>query len=296
MPITENSVFYSHELSNEEYHADPAIGSSGIKAFKECPFIYYDNYLSPNKPAFDESKTTRIGSFAHIRLLEPEKFKREFIVSPEFSIVNKGKINEKKTPMNGNHTDWKEFNANALAQGKKAILFSDFYNIENMARMIMKSKLASSMLMNGQEEMSFFAKDTETGLMLKARPDYLVKLPNEGVVIVDYKTTTISMKPRKQSNHAYGLGRHIQAAHHKKVTEMATGGQVSRVVYVTQMQERPWLIRYFNMPLHSIERGNNEIHNYLSLMADCVAQNEWPSYPEEIEDYVEPPYLDHEID
>ena len=215
--ITENKIFHSHELTNEEYHSDEAIGSSGLKSFKECPAIYYDSYLSNNRESCDESRAMRIGSFAHIKLLEPDRFKKEYAISPEFAIVNKGKKNEALKPMNGNHGDWTTFKDECTQTGKSPILFSDYAQISAMAEVIRKDPLASRMLMNGVEEMSFFAKDPETGLMMKSRPDYLVKLPDYGVCLIDYKTTAISMTTSKQSNHAFGLGRQIQAAHHKTV-------------------------------------------------------------------------------
>lgn len=294
--INENKIFFSNELTNEEYHADEAVGSSGIKTIKEsCPAIYYDKYLAENREPSDESKAMRIGSFAHIRLLEPERFKKEYAISPEFSVVNKGKKNEALKPMNCAHSDYTIFEQECIAAKKKPILYSEFEQTNAMAEVIRKHPLASKMLMNGQEEMSFFAKDPESGLMVKARPDYLVKLSDYGVCLIDYKTTAISMTTSKQSNHAFGLGRHIQAAHHKTVAELATGGQIDNVVYITQMVKRPYLIRFFRMPMHSLQRGMDERRLYLNTIAECHTNNQWPEYSSEIEDYVEPGYLDYEF-
>lgn len=293
--INENKVFYSHELTNEDYHANPAIGSSGLKSFKECPAIYYDKYLAPDREPTEESKAMRLGSFAHIKLLEPERFKKEYWISPEFAVVNKGKKNEALKPMNRAHGDWGVFEEECAALGKKPILHSEYDEITAMALAISKHPLASRMLMNGQEEMSFFTQDPESGLMMKSRPDYLVKLPDYGVCLIDYKTTAISMTTTKQSNHAYGLGRHIQAAHHKTVAELATGGQIDNVVYITQMVKRPYLLRFFRMPTHSLQRGMDERRTYLDGIAECIQKNHWPEYSSEIEDYVEPGYLDYEF-
>lgn len=293
--IQENRIFYSKELSNDDYHADPAIGSSGLKSFKECPAIYYDKYIAPDKEPTEESKAMRVGSFAHIRLLEPDLFKKEYAVSPEFALVNKGKKNETLKTMNRNHGDWGAFEDECTAIGKKPILYSEYAEITAMANVIRKHPLASRMLMNGQEEMSFFTKDDETGLMIKSRPDYLVKLLDYGVCLIDYKTTSISMSTTKQSNHSFGLGRHIQAAHHKTVAELATGGQIDNVVYITQMVKRPYLLRFFRMPVHSLQRGMDERRIYLNGIAECISNNEWPEYSSEIEDYIEPGYLDHEF-
>lgn len=282
------------ELSNEAYHADPAIGSSAIKTFKDwCPAMYYARYVAPEPIPYEGSSAQRFGSHAHIKLLEPEKFNETYVVSPEFAELKSGENKGQLVPMNESHADYKAFVKKN--PGKEAILYSTFKAVEGMAAQIASHPLASRMLVGGVEEMSFFAKDEETGLMLKARPDYLVKLDDYGVVLVDYKTTALSLGTKKQSNHAFDLGRQIQAAHHKRVAEMATGGQINEVVYITQMQQPPYLIRIFRMPEEAIAIGNDMCRTYLDGIKYCYDTGEWPGYPPEIEDYIVPMWLSNDF-
>lgn len=294
MLITENTFFYSTQLTNEAYHADPAIGSSGLKKFSECPAIYQDAYIAEDRAPFKETGALRIGSFAHVRLLEPDRFLNEYAIAPEMAVVNKGKKNEETKPMTRVHGDWKAFEEKALNEGRSALLFSEFRQAEAMALKIANDPLASRMLVGGHEEMSFFAKDPETGLMLKARPDYLVKLNDFGTVLVDYKTTGVSLGNKKQSDLAFNLGRHIQASHHKRVTELATNSTINEVVYITQMQERPYLVRVFRMLPEGIAIGDDMCREYLRGIADCQATDNWPGYPAEIEDYTLPRWMEYE--
>lgn len=283
------------DLSNEDYHKDTAIGSSGLKAFSECPALYEYEYLDPNKAKERANKYTSIGSHAHVALLEPELFQENYIVSPELAITNKGKSNEDIKPMNKAHGCWKEFAANALTTSKTPLLHSEHKQAVSMTAAIRKHKLANLMLTGGRAEMSFFAKDDVTGLMMKARPDYLVKVKDIGTVLVDYKTTSISLGTTKQSNHAFNLGRHIQAAHHKRVTELATGGIINEVCYITQMQEAPHLIRIFRMPYDAILSGEEQCRIYLDGIAECWQTGVFPDYPHIIEDMVMPKWLDYEF-
>lgn len=283
------------DLSNEDYHKDTAIGSSGLKAFSECPAIYEYEYLDPNKASERANKYTSIGSHAHVALLEPKIFEQNYIVADEFAITNKGKKNEDLKPMTKIHGDWKEFAQAAETTSKTALLYSEFKQARAMAAAIKAHELANSMLTGGRAEMSFFAKDEPTGLMMKARPDYLVKVKDIGIVLVDYKTTAIPLGITKQSNHAFSLSRHIQAAHHKRVTELATGGIINEVCYITQSQQAPYSIRVFRMPYDAIIAGEAQCRIYLDGIAECWQNGVFPDYPQIIEDYIMPKWMDYEF-
>ncbi len=281
------------DLDNNNYHADSAVGSSGLKEFGECPALYEYKYLS-GKYKNDQSKYSMLGSYAHVALLEPELFAQHYDVAPEFAIVNKGKKNEAKKPMNKAHGDWKEFAAEVPA-GKIALLHSEYTRASEMAAAIQNHSLAKAMLTGGKAEMSFFATDEATGLPMKSRPDYLVKVSGIGVVLVDYKTTSLSLRTKKQSDHAFGLQRQIQAAHHKRVTELASGNKIAEVFYITQMQEAPYLIRIFRMPEEGLQIGDEQCRMYLDQMADCFKTGKWPDYPHEIEDLIIPNWFHHDF-
>lgn len=283
------------KLSAEQYHADTAIGSSGLKSFKECPAIYWHDYLNPDRVTKDESKYSSIGSHAHVALLEPEIFARDYVVAPADATINRGKKNEIVKAMNKAHGEWKEFEAEAIANNKKPLLMTEYLQANAMAEAIKNHSLANKMLTGGKAEVSFLAKDETTDLMMKARPDYLVKVQGIGVVLVDYKTTSLPLGVSKQSNHAFSLGRHLQAAHHKAVTELATGGVINEVCYITQMQSAPHLIRIFRMSEDAIIIGKNERRQYLDSIAECHTKNIWPDYPHEIEDLILPKWMDYDF-
>lgn len=287
-------IGHYENLSADSYHADSAVGSSGLKAFSECPALYEYEYLNPDRAKERASKYLSIGSHAHIALLEPHIFKEDYAIAPEMAITNRGKKNEDKKPMNKTHGDWTAFESGALLAGKKAILYSEHQQAIVMSEVIKRHDLANAMLTGGKAEMSFFAKDEETGEMVKARPDYLVNIPNIGVVLVDYKTSSVNMKTSKQSVQAFGLGRHIQAAHHKTVTEAATGGKINEVVYITQSQEAPHLIRIFRMPEEGLRLGAEQCRVQLRGIAECRARGMWPDYPHIIEDYIVPHWLQND--
>lgn len=142
-------------LSNDEYHADPAIGSTGIKQLIERPFRYwYWSSLNPSRPENNSTKAKKFGTAYHTLMLEPHLFNYKI----------KFGINESMI-------------AGTLGEGE--------YNqlLEMQKRLYAKPRRAA-LLSEGISEVSFFWRDKRTGIMCKCRYDKFA--PNW---IVDLKTT-----------------------------------------------------------------------------------------------------------
>ena len=307
--ITENSIFYNNELSNEDYHADPAIGSSGMKEFLKCPALYYAKYIDPK--GIEHRKNTKrqtLGSNAHVSLLEPEKFEQEYLVSPQTSITNKGKSNQAETEMTRAHADWKEFVKQSEAQGKKPILWNEYTTCCDMTAHLMNDPLAKACLTNvGQNECSFFVKVEKTGIMRKSRPDRIVDLKGLGgykYVIVDYKTTGLSLDEESQNKYIYNEKRFLQAACHKSVPEDFMGVKIDTVIYITQMSEYPYLIQCYELPKEDIDLGHEMMRNalegytdyngkYRKGIAECMKDGIWPGFPGGILTYTRPSWMNY---
>lgn len=152
----EPGIFFN--LSNECYHLDGALSNSGIKLVRESGLEYWWNNKLFNKHfAYIEKKRSAAmeeSDLFHRMLLEPERFYREYQVIPaEVPDYNKkgiGKIQHDKI---------------ALA-----------------IQILRSNPILNRLFTGGVAEVSFFCRDPETGVMLRARPDYL-----KPGVIVDYK-------------------------------------------------------------------------------------------------------------
>lgn len=291
-------IYSPEELSNEAYHDDPAVGSSGLKLFSECPALYHYHYIDPvgrEERKQNNSNHQSLGSHAHVALLEPERFRAEYEIAPQMAVVNYGKKNQKTVPMNKAHGDWKEFAADTEAKGKSPLLWSEFETCKRMMEAIQRHDLANAVLSQGKAEMSFFAKCPKSGEMIKSRPDKLRKLANYGNLMVDYKTTGLALDSSSQSSNAFNMGRHIQAAIHKAGVELATGGKIDHVIYIVQSQQAPFLIRAFRMPEDCIQYGADIAEAELLKLAECRRTGVWPEYSQEIEDLIMPKWMDYEF-
>jgi hypothetical protein len=70
-------------LTNEEYHADPAISASHLKAVMQSPYHYWSRYLNPQRPTMEPTAAMRLGSLAHCAVLEPDELHNRYAIAPD---------------------------------------------------------------------------------------------------------------------------------------------------------------------------------------------------------------------
>jgi exodeoxyribonuclease VIII len=129
-------------LSNEAYHNDPAIGSSGIKDLLIDPEVYwFGSVLNPDRPEFD-GPAFRVGRAYHAMVLEPEK---------DFPFKIKPGVQTSKVD-------------GMIGEGDYKMLLKMYH------RLPMTPKHWNA-LHGGIAECSIFWRDERTGLMCKCRPD-----------------------------------------------------------------------------------------------------------------------------
>jgi hypothetical protein len=64
--------------TNEQYHADPAISASHLKAVMQSPYHYWSRFLDPKRPAMEPTAAMRLGSLAHCAVLEPDELSKRY--------------------------------------------------------------------------------------------------------------------------------------------------------------------------------------------------------------------------
>lgn len=277
--------FYPN-LSNEDYHADPAISSSGMKLFCEIPDLYYRTYLADNRLERDTTSGMRDGSSAHVFLLEPDKFDQYFEVAPE-KFINE--TSGKECTLTRSHKKkWGELNEKAVAEGKTLLLKKEYDTLPDKTHTLMEDEFVYSVFSTpGYIEASFFANDPETGLPLRAKPDKLVEIPDKGIFIIDYKTTGAALDDDKQDRQAQDQMRQLQGTLHKQVVELVLGQEINGVIYITQHTKPPYYVRTFQLPEDWIEDGSRLIEIALMRMAECFEKGHFPGYPKGIQYYGE---------
>lgn len=229
-------IYYN--MSSEDYHADPALSSSGLKKLLKNPMEYWDS--SPLNPDREQIDTIALknGRAFHTMLLEPEKFNNEFEIKP----------NVKTTTVKG------------------MIGAGDYQDMLNAAKVINKSPLLSKLCAGGKPEVSIFWRDAETQIMCRVRFDYLT--PQWGV---DYKTTTDVSKDKLAYTVA-DYGYHISAAMYLEGMRNASedlGGH-NNFILLFQNKKRPYTPRALRIDDPLLEIGLSHFRRGLQIYRENI--------------------------
>lgn len=231
-------------LPEDEYHADPALSSSGIRKLLTSPLDFWVN--SPLNPGYVDEKTEAmiVGTAFHRRLLEPARFAEMYATAPDkgdypdavdgaedlrklcadLGVKKSGTIAdlcERILEVNPDAELWPVIKAGLLkqTQGRIVLRPSVMADIERAAKIVLLHQAATRAMSGGYSEVSVFWIDPESGVRLKARIDYLkVK------AIVDLKTFSNSLgKPVKSAvaSAVANGGYHIQAVMYDQAVRAA---------------------------------------------------------------------------
>jgi hypothetical protein len=272
------------DLSNDDYHNDSAISRTGLMVYKESPFKFWSRYINPNNQEKKVSKVMEFGSAVHSFVLEPYQFHKEYMVEldlpklpkvgllknlgrPEF---DRQKAERARIEFENNMAleGWKE-----LAEGKKTISLEDYWKILNINLALKQHNEARDLVFDADAyETSYFWKDEETGLMLKARPDILHKN-----MIVDLKTCR-SASPRAYQHAMANEGYHIQAALIQTALYECEERQIDNCLNVCIETEFPFEIGVKVISEEALKVAHSEIRDLLNRMKVSFEKNHWPSY------------------
>ncbi|NKB78537.1 hypothetical protein HED49_03080 [Ochrobactrum daejeonense] len=153
--LHEDGIYFG--MSDEEYHADPALGSTGLKKLiGNAPDFWWDSPMNPARDDDDDTPAKIFGRQLHMCVLEGvEKFKENHA-----AYVNPGNVKAGKDEI-----------AAIVAAGKVPVKFKDYSKILAASAFIKANKTLARAFEGGQPEVSVFW--TVNGIRYKARFDYL---------------------------------------------------------------------------------------------------------------------------
>jgi len=167
--------------------------------------------------------------------------------------------------------------AKARAEGKVPLLTKQYDATKRMVDAAMsRPEVAELINGDGVAEMSAYAYDAETWVMLRARFDYLIIGPDKHVTVVDYKTSKDGA-PKAFERSAVSYGYHIQEAHYRRVLA-ALGYVVDRFVFLVQEKTAPFLTSIHEFDSSAIEDADRVVTLGAKLFAQCHEADEWPGY------------------
>lgn len=282
-----------YDIEIGAYHHDPnlcdgpSISASGLKAVADCPARYWafspynkDRYIDETTKAFD------IGKAAHALVLGEPEFAKYFVVSP-YDAFNK------KPGYIWYNDEWKP----SVESGREARTLlkpDDFKTVKLMAQAQRASQVVMMAFEYGKPEQSLIAKDAETGVWLKSRPDWLPDDPTMRF-ISDYKSC-VTIEPRKLSNDAFKYGYHIQAAMQFDLVQAVMGVRPLGVAHVVQEKDPPYLADLRMFQPEALDYGRLIYRKALRTFSDCMARGKWPAYTDVPQYFETPPWVARQME
>lgn len=252
------------DMTNEDYHAHPAISRSGVVELLKSPYHYYMRYLSPDKQKKESTKAMEIGNAFHTMVLEHEKFDSECVVKPEPVFL--------KDVGREAYDAYKQLLEDIEKSGKIVLSQDEFQMLQNMLGSINAHPDASRLITGGVHESSLFWTDEHTGIECKARPDIW-----HDEIVTDLKTIT-SADPHTFQRAIVDGGYHIQAAMIREAIRQNTGDDVKTFSYLVCEKTFPYCVAVYVLDELTLEHGHCEFKNALLKLASCKKSDTWPSY------------------
>jgi len=235
--------------TNEQYHADPAISASHLKAVMQSPYHYFSRFLDPQRPVIEPTAAMRFGSLVHCVVLEPDYLLQRYGVAPD-----------RRTKAG------KEQAERMAADGIEAVTEADMALALSMAASVRQHPYAAALLADGKAEQSFWWDDKTTGQRCKCRPDWY-----QSTTIVDLKTCS-DASPSAFARACATFGYHTQAAHY------LNGTFADRFVFIAVEKTYPYAVGVYELDADAMAAGAEQCRIGLQTISDCRAINEWPGY------------------
>jgi hypothetical protein len=169
--------------------------------------------------------------------------------------------------------------AKARAEGKVPLLTKQYAAVRAMVDEALKQPEVAELFPgapDGVAEMSAYAMDPETWVMLRARFDYIVFGPDGHVRVRDYKTSK-DASPRGFARSAADYGYYVQVAHYWRVLE-ALGYVVDEFILLAQEKTPPYLTSLHEFDRPAIEAGDRIVTAGARIFAACRETDIWPGY------------------
>lgn len=272
------------DLTSEQYHADPALGSSGLKALMRSPAHYWADFLDPEREQRD-SKAFRIGRAWHAQVFEPATFEERYITMPE-GLDRRTKEGKQL---------WEEI----LASGRDPLPMSEVRTVQRMAAKARQHPISRVVLAaEGVAECSLFWREPDSGVHLKIRPDWMIppcKAFPAGL-IVDGKSTG-DASPEAFGRSVWNLDYGMQAALYTHVFRCVMRSPARPTfMWLAQEKSSPYAAAWYAAGVDLIQHYEAQIPKLLGLFARCQMAGEWPAYPERVETLAMPAWAQREID
>jgi hypothetical protein len=260
------------------YHAWEAASNSRLTKLRRSPAHMKASLSEPQ-----DTPALRIGRAAHSAILEPDDFMSRYACGPS---------GDKRTK--DIKAAWESLE---MKHGEEYVLKGVDYDacLEMRDAVYAHSKASKLLIGAGEIELStvWTVPVADGSLTCKARLDrYTAGIA--GGAVVDVKTTR-DASPRAFERAIFDLGYHRQGAFYLDAAR-AHGIPAEHFVIVAVEKEAPYAVAVYRLTEGALDAGREQLQPLLRTYAMCQTLNEWPAYPETVQDIALPSYAWSQID
>lgn len=270
-------------VPDDEYHADiTALSSSGARLLlpPSAPELFRHKLDGERKP----KREFDFGQIAH-RLLLGDGARFEVLHPEVVGLKADGTLAANPRATAG----WKQAEQDARDAGRVPVHADDFAKAEAMVSAVRRHPQAGPLFADGTPELSLFATHPETGVRLRARPDWTIGYHGTPTLFVDFKTT-VCAEPNEFARKGSGFGYHIQAAFYLHVARLV-GMNVDRFLFVACEKTAPHMVSVVEYNGDDLDAADQLVTQAIHTFAECSRRNVWPGYPPVIHTMRVPPWL-----
>lgn len=277
-----------YDLTSDEYHARPELSSTGVRKLLSpsapAHFKYWLDNEGETKPAWEKGKA------AHKLVLG---------AGPKVIAV----VDEWGADPNAWRTDKvKAKLAEIRASGDVPLKQADYDDVHAMAAAIRNHPEAAALLdpATGKPEQTLIWRDAQTGVMCRALVDWL-RHPVAGhrFLLTDYKHTgaEYGASPEKVGRTMGDFGYHVQLVWYLMgcvALGLCTEAEAAALLIV-QESRKPYLVTVAQPDPTAMRMGAIRCRQALDLYAECVANDRWPGYSDDVVYAQLPPWETKEL-
>jgi hypothetical protein len=249
-----------HDLTDEEYFggelARTSLSSTGVRELLVCPAKFRWNQQHPQPP----KRTFDVGHAFHRFTLGKGP---DVVLFPGTG----------KNPGAWQRDDDKAKVAEMRTAGKVPLRPTDWAAVHAMKAAFDQHPLAPKLLKGGEAEKTLVWVDEATGVLCRAKADYLRP---DG--IVDAKSCD-SVEEDALAKAVNNFGYHVQAAFYLRGFRARFPGVEPFFAFAAFEKEPPHLGRVFQLSERALAYGDRLCAEALEIYRDCTAAGVWPGYP-----------------
>lgn len=263
---------FVYDLDIESYHADKtSVSSSNLKRILKSQAAFKAYHIDGYQP--ESTKAQTFGSTVHMGLLEPKKFKENFVVEPIF--VGRTKDGKETTSLNA--TDVKEKRAAwyaSLKPGAVVLSEEDLKHFTGIIEKLSGHAELMSMLKGSTNEASGFYRDEETGIKCRFRPD---ASGLNGDLFLDFKTV-LDCSEDFFERQVDKLGYNFQMAMGSNGMSLINGKIPKYHVFVAAEKIPPYDFAVYFADESVMSVGRKRYRRAINSLGEALRSDKWLAY------------------